>query len=187
MTDAVLLSVAPVAANATHNDPREIARDVLACARAGAGMVHLHVRDPHGRLTPDTGHFVETLALIRAESDIVIEASTGGVSGLNISQLRIGFEDSAIIDQHQPPATSNEPIVAHMVAMLKAMGKRPMTPAEARTMLNIGARPAHRHSNRSRCAVDRDHWGTSSGTGPEIRQLWRAGLFCRRPATVARS
>lgn len=301
MTDAVLLSVAPVDATATRNDPREIARDVLACAQAGAGMVHLHVRDPYGRLTPDTGHFAETLALIRAESDIVIEASTGGVSpmtiaerctplaladvecaslnvgsvnlgkavyinpsedvrwcvreilrtgkvpeveifeigmmdvlvklqgefgipdplfislvfghegaapatpealialrgavpsgsvwgithskrikndliaaaiGLGAKTVRIGFEDSPMLDQHQPPATTNAPIVAHMVAMLRGMGKRPMTPTETRALLGIKPLGASR-------SVLSGSTGGSGYTGPDrfggFGSIWNGG------------
>ncbi len=266
MNDAVLLSVAPVSALDNHVDPAAVARDVLECARLGAGMVHLHVRDLQGRLTPDTTWFAETLALIRAGSDIVIEASTGGVSQLSIAErcaplalplvecaslnvgsvnlgqavycnpiddvrwcvaeivrqrkvpeievfeigmihtalqlqkqcgipdplffslvlghegaapatpealvalrsfmpagavwgithahrqdndliaaavglgaktVRIGFEDSNALGAGLPPALSNAPIVEHMAGLLRAMGKRPMTPAEARAMLGL--------------------------------------------------
>lgn len=82
----VLLSVAPVAATDTEVDPAAVARDVIACAKAGVGMVHLHVRDGQGRLTPDLTYFKETVELIRKETDIVIEASTGGVSDLTIEE-----------------------------------------------------------------------------------------------------
>lgn len=49
-------------------------------------MVHLHVRDRDGALTSDLEVFKETVELIRKESDIVIEASTGGVSNLTIQE-----------------------------------------------------------------------------------------------------
>ncbi|GHU05516.1 3-keto-5-aminohexanoate cleavage enzyme [Betaproteobacteria bacterium] len=84
MNDKVLLSVAPVAATDTDVDPAAIARDVVSCARAGAGMVHLHVRDRQGRLTPNLDYLRKTIDLIRSEVDIVIEVSTGGVSNLSI-------------------------------------------------------------------------------------------------------
>lgn len=86
MQNKVLLSVAPVAASDTDVDPAAVARDVIACAKAGAGMVHLHVRDRHGKLTPDLTFFKETVELILKEVDIVIEASTGGVSSLTIQE-----------------------------------------------------------------------------------------------------
>jgi 3-keto-5-aminohexanoate cleavage enzyme len=86
MNDKVLLSVAPVAATDTDVDPVAVAHDVVACAKAGAGMVHLHVRDRQGRLTPNLDCLSQTLDLIRNEVDIVIEVSTGGVSGMSIEE-----------------------------------------------------------------------------------------------------
>lgn len=80
----VLVSVAPVSAVDTEADPKRIADDVIACAKAGAAMAHLHVRGRDGRLTSDLTAFKETLQLIRKECDIVIQASTGGVSELTI-------------------------------------------------------------------------------------------------------
>lgn len=47
-------------------------------------MVHLHVRDRNGRLTQDLSLLEETVRYIRSECDIVIQASTGGVSDLTI-------------------------------------------------------------------------------------------------------
>lgn len=82
----VMISVAPVSASDKEIDPQKIADDVTACAKAGAAMVHLHVRDEHGALTPDLSVFKETVELIRKQSDIIIEASTGGVSNLTIEE-----------------------------------------------------------------------------------------------------
>lgn len=82
----VLISVAPVAATDKHIDSAKIAEDVNACAKAGAAMVHLHVRDLQGNLTTDMSVLDETLRLIRKESDIIIEVSTGGVSDLTIQE-----------------------------------------------------------------------------------------------------
>lgn len=86
MNNKVLISVAPVAATDTNVDPSAVARDVIACAKAGAGMVHLHVRDRHGRLTPDLADFKDTVERIIKETDIVVEASTGGVSAMTIEE-----------------------------------------------------------------------------------------------------
>lgn len=82
----ILLSVAPVAATDTLINPRAIARDVTDCARLGATMVHLHVRDLNGRLTPDLSLLEETVDYIREGSDIIVEISTGGVSDLTIEE-----------------------------------------------------------------------------------------------------
>ena len=86
MAEKVLISVAPVSAADTYIDPEKIANDVIACAKAGAAMVHLHVRDSHGQLTDNLDVLKETIELIRKESDIIIEVSTGGVSNLTIEE-----------------------------------------------------------------------------------------------------
>ncbi len=86
MKDKILVNVAPVAANCQSVVPRDIADDVLKCYEEGAAMVHLHVRDSSGKLTADTSLLEETLKLIRKDSDIIIEVSTGGVSDLTIEE-----------------------------------------------------------------------------------------------------
>lgn len=86
MGNKVLVSVAPVAATDKVIIPEKIAEDVYNCYKAGAAMVHLHVRDRKGNLTPDMTLLEETLAMIRRDSDIVIEVSTGGVSDLTIEE-----------------------------------------------------------------------------------------------------
>ncbi len=86
MTDKVLINVAPVAGSCTKIIPEKIAEDVLNCYHAGAAMVHLHVRNEHGTLTTDTKLLEETLRLIRKDSDIIIEVSTGGISNMNIAE-----------------------------------------------------------------------------------------------------
>ncbi len=86
MENKVLISVAPVAATEKEIIPEKIAADVYECYKAGAAMVHLHVRDQNGNLTPDMGLLEETLRLIRRDSDIIIEVSTGGVSNLTIEE-----------------------------------------------------------------------------------------------------
>ena len=82
----VMLCVAPVCAADTVYDPEKVAADVADCARKGACMVHLHVRDRHGALTSDLSVLEETVRLIRKECDIVVEVSTGGVSDLTIEE-----------------------------------------------------------------------------------------------------
>lgn len=82
----VLISVAPVSAACKKIEPEKIAEDVIACGRAGAAMVHLHVRAEDGSLTPDLSLLEKTVSLIRSQSDLIIQASTGGVSDLTIKE-----------------------------------------------------------------------------------------------------
>ena len=82
----VMISVAPVSAAPHPNRPAEIAEDVFHCWQEGASMVHLHVRDENGALTPDPSLLLETIRRIQDLCDIVIEVSTGGVSNLTIEE-----------------------------------------------------------------------------------------------------
>ena len=92
MDNKVLVNVAPVSAEDKVIIPEKIAEDVYKCYKAGAAMVHLHVRDREGRLTPDMSLLEETLAMIRRDSDIIIEVSTGGVEAcsLNVGSTNLG-------------------------------------------------------------------------------------------------
>ncbi len=59
--------------------PQEIARSALDAEKAGAGAVHIHVRDPEtGQPSMDPALYRETVARIRdAGSDLVINLTTG--------------------------------------------------------------------------------------------------------------
>jgi 3-keto-5-aminohexanoate cleavage enzyme len=63
--------------NVPHS-PEEIARAAIDSCKAGAAVVHLHVRDP---LTGDRVHkvelFKETIGIIRQECDMIINTTTG--------------------------------------------------------------------------------------------------------------
>jgi 3-keto-5-aminohexanoate cleavage enzyme len=59
----------------------EIAEAALEARRAGAAILHLHVRDAAGRATQDVGTFRRAIELVRAKTDIVIELTTGGAVG----------------------------------------------------------------------------------------------------------
>jgi 3-keto-5-aminohexanoate cleavage enzyme len=73
--------------------PQEIARDVIECWREGASMVHLHVRDTTGQQVSSLEIFTQTIDLIRQESDIVIQGSTGGVTTLSLEERCVSVEE----------------------------------------------------------------------------------------------
>jgi 3-keto-5-aminohexanoate cleavage enzyme len=82
----VIISVAPTSPMATSIHPDELVQEVLEARQAGAAMVHMHVRGLDGKLTDDLSVFAQVVDGIRAGSDIVIQASTGGVSDMDIQQ-----------------------------------------------------------------------------------------------------
>src|SRR4030095_5237413 len=61
--------------------PEEIARSGLEAVKAGASLLHLHVRDPKGKPTCDEKIFREVVRLIRKEANPVLQVSTGGAIG----------------------------------------------------------------------------------------------------------
>jgi 3-keto-5-aminohexanoate cleavage enzyme len=100
----ILLSVAPVCHETVTvpqgvvvpYTPEEVAREVIACAAMGTGMVHLHVRNEKGEQTADLGHFEKTLDLIRKESDIIIQGSTGGVAELSLEERCVSLNEPRV-------------------------------------------------------------------------------------------
>lgn len=84
-------SVAPPAVNPLS--PRQVADEVIRCTRAGASMVHLHVRDAAGAQTEDIGSYSQTLDRIRQSADIVIQGSTGGLTTLTLEQRCVALND----------------------------------------------------------------------------------------------
>ena len=90
MNPKIILAVAPTGGWGRGNDnpitPDAIARDVIACAQAGAAVVHMHARNEKGELTTDLAPFSRAVAAIKASCDIVLEASTGGLSNLTAAE-----------------------------------------------------------------------------------------------------
>ncbi len=98
----IIVSVAPVGKDAMDENvknpvtPEQIARQVIRCTEAGASMVHLHVRDAVGAPTAQIENFKKTLDLIRSESDIVIQGSTGGAPNLTLEERCVSLDDSRV-------------------------------------------------------------------------------------------
>lgn len=80
-----LITVAPTGAEVAKADAPglpvtvdELVSQATACEAAGAGMVHVHVRDDEGRSTVDLGRLREAVAALRQETSLVVQLSTGG-------------------------------------------------------------------------------------------------------------
>ncbi len=63
---------------------------------AGAAIVHHHVRDRQGRLTFDLFNYSRTLDLVRAQSDIILNVSTGGLSSLTLEERCVGLDEPRV-------------------------------------------------------------------------------------------
>lgn len=72
--------------------PEEIANEAIACWRAGAAIVHIHVRDPEtGEPSHDLALFQEVMERIRSACDILINLTTSGfhISGDDAGERRL--------------------------------------------------------------------------------------------------
>lgn len=58
--------------------PKEIAEDAVKCWKAGAAIVHIHMRDDEFKGSMDKDRFKETVKMIRNECDVVINLTSSG-------------------------------------------------------------------------------------------------------------
>lgn len=91
--EPLIITCAVVGAEVTRADnpavpytPAEIAAEALGAWRAGAAMVHLHARRDDGSPTQDAAVYREIIDRIRAESDVIIQVSTGGAVGMTAEE-----------------------------------------------------------------------------------------------------
>jgi uncharacterized protein (DUF849 family) len=81
----LLITVAPTGAETTKADcPQlpttlsELVDTARRCESAGAGMIHVHIRDDDHRPTLDLGRLTDTVAALREGTGLVVQLSTGG-------------------------------------------------------------------------------------------------------------
>ena len=94
--DKLIISVATTGSRTTRAQTphvpiteEEIAQQAIECWRAGAAVVHIHVRDEQERVTCDPERYQRVSELIRAAgADIIINWSTGGGAGLTTDEQR---------------------------------------------------------------------------------------------------
>ncbi len=83
--DRTLITVAPTGAETAKSDAPglpvtldELVGAAEACERAGAGLVHVHIRDAQARPTLDLARCRDTVAALRERTALVVQLSTGG-------------------------------------------------------------------------------------------------------------
>lgn len=84
----LVIAVAPNGARRTKEDhpgipmtASESAREAAACREAGAAMIHLHVRDNHGKHSLDVGLYRDAIKAVReaVNDDLIIQVTTEAV------------------------------------------------------------------------------------------------------------
>ena len=80
-----LITVAPTGAESAKSDVPalpvtldELVETAVDCQAAGAGLVHVHIRDNDARPTLDLGRLRATVAALREQTTLVVQLSTGG-------------------------------------------------------------------------------------------------------------
>lgn len=92
--------------------PEEIAAACINAARAGAAIVHIHVRYPDGRPSMDLAHYREVVERIRAsDTDVVINLTTGP------GQRFIPSQDDPKVAAPGTTLMRPEPRVSHVLAL----------------------------------------------------------------------
>ncbi|MBF7024864.1 beta-keto acid cleavage family enzyme [Staphylococcus kloosii] len=90
--------------------PEEIADSAIKCARAGATVAHIHVRDPQtGKLSHNVEFFKKAVELIRAaDEDIIINITSGGGGDFipNLENPEVGGAGTDM----QTPEQRHEPV-----------------------------------------------------------------------------
>lgn len=81
--------------------PEEIIKDGIAAAEAGASIIHVHVRDPEtGEPSSDVELFREVAHGIKAETDAIVQPTTGGSADMSVS------ERIAVVPELEPETAS---------------------------------------------------------------------------------
>lgn len=82
---STLITVAPTGAETAKSDAPalpvsldELVSTAKACEAAGAGLIHIHIRDDQGQPTLDVGRLTDTVEAVREGTDLIVQLSTGG-------------------------------------------------------------------------------------------------------------
>ena len=83
--DKLLVTVAPTGAETAKSDVpqlpttlEELVETAQRCEAAGAGMIHVHIRDDEHRPSLDLGRLTATVDALREQTTLVVQLSTGG-------------------------------------------------------------------------------------------------------------
>jgi 3-keto-5-aminohexanoate cleavage enzyme len=87
--DPLIITVAPVGAELTPEQtphlavtPKQLGEVARKVRDAGASMIHVHCRNDDGSNTHDVARFEAAYDEIRAQSDLIVQFSTGGAIGM---------------------------------------------------------------------------------------------------------
>ena len=95
--------------------PEDIAQSAIAAAKAGAAIVHVHVRDPEtGAYSMETGLYREVVRIIRESGTDVLINLTAGVGGY----VLVSDEGAILGSEHGTDFVSQETRMQHVVDLV---------------------------------------------------------------------
>jgi uncharacterized protein (DUF849 family) len=160
----LIINVALTGAVPTKDDnpyvpttPEEISKEALACADAGASIVHIHVRDEDGAPVHDAGLYEEAIAPIKdARPELIVCVTTSGRVGRDPEARMIGLRlpehvkpDMASLTLGSfnfPSVVSNNPpeIIEALLKEMKEQGIKPELEVFEEGMVNTAKDLTHR-------------------------------------------
>src|ERR1051326_3402273 len=85
MTNGTLITVAPTGAEVDKAQVPalpvtldELVATARECEALGASVIHVHIRDDKAQPTLDQGRLKDTVQALRAETDLIVQLSSGG-------------------------------------------------------------------------------------------------------------
>lgn len=137
--DPLIIAVAPNGARLGRTDhpalpisPDELAETAMACADAGASLIHLHVRDADGRHSLDPAHYRPAIEAIRnAVGDgLIIQVTTEAVGRFDratqMSMVRaLKPQAVSLAVRELAPDPAAEPALAGLTAWMAEHGVSP--------------------------------------------------------------
>ncbi len=113
--------------------PQQLGRTAALCQAAGAAMIHVHCRTDDGSNTSDPERFEAGFAAIRAESDLIVQFTTGGALGMSAAErtapLRLRPEMATLtcgtVNFGDGVFENGFPLMRAMLAEMERYGVRP--------------------------------------------------------------
>jgi 3-keto-5-aminohexanoate cleavage enzyme len=140
--EPVILTAALVGAEVTREQtpylpltPEEIALAAKRSWETGASVVHLHMREPDGRPSQSADLFRQTIERIRAETDLIVQTSTGGALGMSVDERcqpltldpppDMATLNAGSVNFGEDVFVNTLPMIRDIAARIKARGIRP--------------------------------------------------------------
>ena len=101
--------------------PEEIAEDAYKCWKAGAAIVHLHMRNANDEACSDVNTFRESQRLINERCDIIINMTTTGTKVANSS-----IEEKYFDERIAPVVELNPEMCSYDAAYFNWMNEKPL-------------------------------------------------------------